>query len=332
MKLRRTIEAFVMLLMVVVLSAACHRRPLEEMSDGLYLQLDLNLQVDNHSQPLPQPELMRVVFYDYYTHEFVSDDYVLPTGGYINAQPGKYKMMVYNFDTQATLIRGDWDVPSLEAYTSEIPNSTRTNLLTKLNAFATKPNFVAPDPDEPIVYEPDHLLVGREDVEILHRTGTQTIHAEASTIVESYYLGVRLKNRTHLASAQALLSGQAKSNKFGFEGGRSNESVILYFDMTAGVNDKEGGVDVLETTFNTFGKLPGEESRLWLTIVVTNTSGQTVSWQKDITDEFKDNPDRYIYIEEPEIDVPTPPTPPPSGGGFVPSVDEWEEENYDVAI
>ena len=69
-----------------------------------------------------------------------------------------------------------------------------------------------------------------------------------------------------------------------------------------------------------------------LTIVVTNTSGETVSWQKDITEEFLNNPDRYIYIEEPEIDIPNPPTPPSSGGGFQPTVDDWAEENYDIAI
>lgn len=320
-------------LLVVMLLAGCHRRPLEEMDDSLYLKLALDLEVQNHAGPLRTPELMRVVFYDAKTLEFVSDDYVLPEGGYINAIPGDYKMVVYNFDTESTIIRGDRGMTSLEAYTSEIPSSTRANLLTKLKAAATKPDFVAPDPEALIVYEPDHLLVAREDVEIVRRTGTQTIHADASSIVESYYLGVRLKNKGYLASAQALISGQAKSNNFGIENGRSDESVILYFDMYSGVNEKEGGVDVLQTTFNTFGKIPEEVSRLWLTIVVTNTNGESVSWQKDITDEFKNNDDRYIYIEEPEIEVPIPPTPPGGGGGgFQPSVDEWEEENYDIAI
>jgi hypothetical protein len=331
MRLRMKIWSLVALLMVL-LSAGCHRRPLEEMDDSLYLKLDLDLNVQNHEGPLRTPELMRVVFYDAETLDFVSDDYVLPEGGYISALPGKYKMVVYNFDTESTIIRGDRGMTSLEAYTSEIPSSTRANLLTKLKAAATKPNFIAPDPEALIVYEPDHLLVGREDVEVVRRTGTQTLHAEASSIVESYYLGVKLKNKGHMASAQALISGQAKSNNFGVENGRSNESVILYFDMFSGVNEKEGGVDVLQTTFNTFGKLPEEISHLWLTIVVTNTNGETVSWQKDITEEFKNNPDRYIFIEEPEIEVPIPPTPPSSGGGFQPSVDDWEEENYDIAI
>lgn len=329
MQLRGKIMAIVALLMAVVLSAGCHRRPLEDMNDGLYLDLTTNLDIQNLKEPLAKPELMRVVFYDAESYEFVSDDYVLADGGFISAQPGKYKMVVYNFDTESTLIRGDWVLPSIEAYTSEIPSSTRTNLLTKLNS--TKPDFVAPNPETPIVYMPDHLLVARKDVEVVHRTGIQTIYAEAETIVETYYLAVKLKNRAGLSSAQALLSGQAKSNMFSFEGGVSKEDVILYFDMLAGVNEKTG-TDVLHTTFNTFGKLPNVESRLWLTIVVTNTSGETVSWQKDITEEFLNNPDRYIYIEEPEIDIPNPPTPPSTGGGFQPIVDDWAEENYDIAI
>ncbi|MBO5693567.1 MAG: DUF5119 domain-containing protein [Tidjanibacter sp.] len=332
MRLRRKIWSMVALLMVM-LSAGCHRRPLEEMDDSLYLDLKLDLSVQNiEGGQLRKPELMRVLFYDAETLEFVSDDYVLPEGGYINALPGKYKMLVYNFDTESTIIRGDRNVGEIEAYTSEIPTSTRANLLTKLKAAATKPSFIAPDPEALIVYEPDHLLVAREDVEIVRRTGTQTLYADASSIVETYYLGVKLNNKGHLASAQALLSGQAKSNTFGFEGGVSKESVILYFDMFSGVNEKEGDVDVLQATFNTFGKLPEEVSHLWLTIVVTNTNGETVTWQKDITDEFNNNPDKYIYIEEPPIDVPIPPTPPSSGGGFQPTVGEWEEENYDIAI
>lgn len=332
MKMRRYIVETMCLLMAILLSAGCHRRPLEEMNDSLYLDLTLDLDVLNHPGPLPTPELMRVVFYDAVSGDFVSDDYVLAEGGYINAQPGHYNMVVYNFDTESTLIRNDRSQHSIEAYTSEIPNSTRTNLLTKLNSVTKPADYVAPGEDELIVYEPDHLLVARKDVEVLHRTGEQIIYAEGESIVDTYYLGVKLRNKGNLASAQALLSGQAKSNKFGFEGGRSNEPVILYFEMEAGINDRTGE-DALQTTFNTFGKLPGEVSRLWLTIVVTNTNGETITWQKDITDEFLDNPEKYIYIEEDEIVVPDPPTPPPgSGGGFHPEVEDWNEEHYDITI
>lgn len=328
MSLRGNIKGGFALLMALVLSVACSRRPLEDMNDGLYLKLNLNLEVQNHDKPIAKPELMRVLFYDPETYEFVSDDYVGPDGGYISAQPGKYKMVVYNFDTESTIIRGESAAPSLEAYTNEIPTSTRTNLLTKLNA-ASRVDFVAPSPLEKIVYEPDHLFVAREDVEIFHRTGTQTIHASASTIIETYYLGVKLEGGRNLASAQALLSGQAAGNNFGFEGGVSQESVILYFDMSAGVDDS--GEEVLETTFNTFGKLPEEISHLWLTVVVTNNQGDVEYRQWDITDEFKDNPEKWIFIEEDPIVLPDPP-PSTGGGGFQPSVDEWENVEQDVII
>lgn len=326
--MRGNIKGGFALLMALVLSVACSRRPLEDMNDGLYLKLNLNLEVQNHDKPIAKPELMRVLFYDPETYEFVSDDYVGPDGGYISAQPGKYKMVVYNFDTESTIIRGESAAPSLEAYTNEIPTSTRTNLLTKLNA-ASRVDFVAPSPLEKIVYEPDHLFVAREDVEIFHRTGTQTIHASASTIIETYYLGVKLEGGRNLASAQALLSGQAAGNNFGFEGGVSQESVILYFDMSAGVDDS--GAEVLETTFNTFGKLPEEISHLWLTVVVTNNQGDVEYRQWDITDEFKDNPEKWIFIEEDPIVLPDPP-PSTGGGGFQPSVDEWENVEQDVII
>lgn len=327
--MRGNIKGGFALLMALVLSVACSRRPLEDMNDGLYLKLNLNLEVQNHDKPIAKPELMRVLFYDPETYEFVSDDYVGPDGGYISAQPGKYKMVVYNFDTESTIIRGESAAPSLEAYTNEIPTSTRTNLLTKLNA-ASRVDFVVPSPLEKIVYEPDHLFVAREDVEIFHRTGTQTIHASASTIIETYYLGVKLEGGRNLASAQALLSGQAAGNNFGFEGGVSQESVILYFDMSAGVDDS--GAEVLETTFNTFGKLPEEISHLWLTVVVTNNQGDVEYRQWDITDEFKDNPEKWIFIEEDPIVLPDPPPGTGTGGGFQPGVDDWDAIYEDIII
>lgn len=324
------ITRLLLLLMAFVLSASCQRRPLEDMNTGVWLDLDLDLEVLNHDGPLPTPELMRVLFYDAETEEFISDDYVLPEGGYVSAQPGRYKMLVYNFDTQSTLIRNDSWVPTIEAYTSEIPTSTRTSLLTKLSN-STRPDFEAPKPSDIIVYEPDHLLVGREEVEIVRTTGTQTIYASASSIVETYYLAVRLHNGDHVASAQALLSGQAKSNKFGHPGGRSDEPVTLYFTMTPGKNDRTGE-EVLHTTFNTFGKIPSEISNLWLTIIVTDKNGTVITWHKDITEEFVDNHERYIYLEEEPIPIPDPPDPPSVGGGFQPSVDDWEEVNQDIHI
>lgn len=329
MSWRGNIKAGFALLMALMLSVACSRRPLEEMNDGLYLKLNLNLDVHNLDKPHTKPELMRVLFYDPDTYEFVSDDYVGPDGGYISAQPGRYKMVVYNFDTEATIIRGESSAPKLEAYTNEIPSATRTNLLTKLNA-ASRVDYVAPSETEKIVYEPDHLFVAREDVEIFHRTGTQTIHAAAHSIVETYYLGVRLQGGKNMASAQALLSGQAAGNNFGFEGGMIEESVILYFDMMPGTD--ENGNEVLETTFNTFGKLPKEISHLWLTVVVTNNQGDVEYRQWDITDEFKDNPEKWIFIEEDPIVLPDPPPSTGGGGGFQPSVDEWENVEQDVII
>lgn len=319
----------------MVLAVGCQRRPLEEQDDSLYLRLNLNLELEcaGVKHTVEEPELMRVVFYDPETMAEVSDDYVRAEGGYINARPGNYKMLVYNFDTEATLIKNHYSLPSIEAYTGEIPNSTRTSLLTKFEAARqnTKSELVAPGPTTPIVYEPDHLFVARQDVEILRTSEEQVIEAKGHSIVEMYYIAVRLLNKENLASAQALISGQVGSNKFGFEGGQSADEVILYFNMRAG-EDIRSGEDVLWANFQTFGKLPEAESRLWLTVVITGVDGSTEMWQKDITDEFENNPDHYIYIEEPPIDVPDPPEGEGGGGGFQPSVGEWEEVHSDIYI
>lgn len=341
---------FILLLAVLTVLTGCERRELEYGSANLNLRLKLhlNIRVNGKIEELPEPEMMRVMFFDYETYDLITESYLPAGGGRVSLPPGKYKFIAYNFDTEATLLRNDRNYYSIEAYTNEVSSAMKASMLNAIrygkSAASTKSDS---DEDEtawelalkkvqenPVIYEPDHLFVSHQDIEVFNRSGEQTIEAEAETIIETWKISVRIKNEQYMASARALLTGQIASNFIGFpkEEGKTDTDVTLMFDMSAGSDAEDN--DIVVGQFNTFGKNPSVESRLWLTIIIKTVGGDTVEWHRDITDEFFTDEayeDQTIYIEE-EVEVPEPQDGGGGGGGFQPGVDDWDEENVPINI
>lgn len=343
MRVSRHILAALLLLTVT----ACQRRPLEmsSVSINLNLRIKLNVQVNGQYQELPEPEMMRVMFFNPETDNLITESYLPAKGGRITLPPGKYKYIGYNFDTESTLLRNDRNFNSIEAYTNEVPKSLKASMINAI-LYGKKANTKADDEDpdwetavqqmeeNPVVYEPDHLFVSRKDVEILNIDGDQTIEADAETIIETWKITLRIKNAKYIASAKALITGQIASNFIGLpkEEGKTDTDVTLLFDMKAGSDSDEN--DFLEGQFNTFGKNPAVESRLWLTIIIKTTGGDTLEWHQDITEEYTTelaHDEQLIELED-EIEVPEPENPGEGGGGFQPGVDDWNEENVPIDI
>ena len=325
----------------------CERRPLEYGSASLDLDLriKLNVRINGKMETLPEPEMMRVMFFDPESFDLVTESYLPAGGGRISLPPGRYKLICYNFDTEATLLRNDRNFYSIEAYTNEVSSALKSSMLnairyaksatTKVDDEGAWEEALSKVMSNPIVYEPDHLFVSREDIEVFNTSGSQTIEAEAETIIETWKISIRLHNQQYLASARALITGQIASNFIGLpkEEGKTDTDVTLMFEMGAGADEQ--GNEILVGTFNTFGKNPNVESRLWLTIILKTTGGDTIEWHSDITDEFNMTDaltDQRIHLEDEVIDVPEPPNPSGGGGGFQPGVDDWEEEDIPINI
>ena len=331
-----TAAAFVLLLV-----CACQRRPLEtNVTINLNLNIHLNVEVNGEMETLPEPEMIRVMFFNPKTYDLVTESYLSSTRGRINLPPGKYKFIAYNFDTESTLLRNDQNYYSIEAYTNEVSKAMRSKML-NIVRYGKSAGTKTDDEDwddaieqlqnNPIIYEPDHLFVSHQDVEVLSINEDQTIEAEA----ETWKISVRIKNEQYMASASALITGQIASNFIGLpkEEGKTDTDVTLMFDMEAG-SDKEDN-DIVVGKFNTFGKNPSAESRLWLTIILKTIDGESLEWHRDITDEFlslEALEDKTIHIEE-EIDIPKPENPGINGnGGFQPGVDDWQVEDIPINI
>ena len=330
MKRARTIICLLTLLAAV----ACERMPLYDLEKqaielvlklnlklDLQLKLDLDVDVDIETA-IKAPEHMKVCFYSPEDGHLRYTEFVDSTGGVISTPAGTYEMLVYSFGTEYVQIRGEGDINTIEAFTSDITETKRATLA----AFTRgEDGEQLEEPQGPIIYAPDHLLVARENVvvpEMSTESRNITLTATANTIVETYGFEVHsVIGAEYIESCEAFVTNQARSSFFG-RGEVNPEPATIYFRV--GVDRKKG---CLYTTFNTFGKLPGE-SRSYLHILVRDTGGQEYHISADITEEFE-KPDNQIVVEEP-VEIPEPQ--PTGGGGIAPTVTPWDEEIHDVPI
>lgn len=282
----------------------------------LDLDLDLDVSVEAHTK-IVAPDYMKVCFYDPESGALRYTEFVKENGGPLHTPSGSYHMVAYAFGTEWTQIRGESDISTLEAFTSDITTTKGSSLA----SFTRDGKYEAPGP---IIYTPDHLLVASEPVTIpvLSKDhSVVTIKANAATIVETYGFTVsHVDGIEYIASVEAFVTNQARSSFFG-EGELNANPATVYFPVEVSRADR-----CLKTTFNTFGKLPGEVHS-YLHILITDTEGKEHRLSTDITDQFDDT-DHEIIIDEPVVI----PKPEGGSGGIAPSVDPWNEENHDVPI
>ena len=179
-----------------------------------------------------------------------------------------------------------------------------------------------------IINEPDHLYTSNEmNVTIDAFIGSEqniTIHTTTSSILDVYSLEVlNIKGAENIEKVEAFVTGQVISNYFGIQE-REASPASVYVDMSIDTENNR-----LYAVFNTFGKLPGEQNNIFLDI--TDSGGGQYRYVFNVTDQF-DNPDNrnhQIIIEGDIIDIPKAEH---GGGGFQPSVNEWEREDIDVPL
>ena len=334
---------------LAVVSVSCERRPLVDISEKVKVRVLLNVNnipnvtagLYNPNVKVPDvfPKIIRVMFYDSYTDEvaaqgFISKRVVDEDGreyieGDVIVYPGTYDLVCYNFDTPTTLVRDENNWNTITAYTSEISEKLYSRFNTR-----------SEDANPRIYYAPDHLLVAREDnVDVPEHTNIITISTEANTVIDTYYIQLRLVNGRYASDATAVITDLAPSNRFAPNERNYKEYAGTFFEMQRSVDARIRATnqDVLCAVFNTFGKRPDEiapslESKLYVTFNVITVDGKKVEMTFDMDSIFKTKQaieNHWLLIDK-EFVVPKPDN--PSGGGFNPSVDEWNKEEGSLDI
>ena len=313
----KRISIYIWMLLCITF-ASCQRRPLTTADFMVILNIEIEKDIVNYEVE-KDPSLMRCIFYDSQSGAFVTQAFLPPTGGQVSLIPSReYDVLVYNFDTESTWLEDENWFHKIYASTSLIPDSFRT----KLRSRATKGD------EEDIVYDPDHLFVGRlNDVYIPARSVDAPpviLDVRCETVVESWILEVKtITGKKNIGTTAAVVTGLAESNRIG-PNERSEEFVSVYFDNQ--VIDDNG---LLTAKFNTFGWNKDILEPQILSLVITDIAGKGHVFNVDVSDQFPDNKEQIIRVEM-EIDIPEPMT--GGDGGFVPKVDEWDEINTDIII
>ena len=225
-------------------------------------------------------------------------------------------MLIYDYGTENTIVKDFYRYDQAEAYTEEAPYSV-------LSRFNTK------DSDNTDIYnEPDHLMVSSNSHEkIPYHDGTYTIYADARSVVESWYLQIKVNGLEYVSSAQAVLSGMVSANFIATDSRVEDPEATIWFKLD---KSDDNGTPVICTIFNTFGRIPKSQNDLAVTFNIRTSDGRTVSRTFDISNLFLSEPaikHNWLLIDE-TITI----DPPAQRGGFDPAIDDWDEEHRDIEL
>lgn len=330
---------------------ACEHRPLEDPYNGHYVRVYIDEEIknvtcgfynDNRIKPeYYRPRVLRVVLADPISNRIVSERYLQSNGedergyyvdGYIAAGEGEYNMMIYNFGTERTKIRNEYDYHNIQAFTSPISEALYPYI----------PSVKAEAEKRAIRYCPDHLfLASCEPIKIESKLHVDTLfnaqgdYFTAHSIVKSYYLQVKIKGFEHVITAVSLLSGMAGSTTMSSRELNTDDAVNIFFDMdyteVSRVRDSSTKSALLYATFNTFGKLPLEDNIYTMNFEFTRSDGTSQVEEIDITSMFDDPvvvENQWILIEK-EIEIEPGEG---QGGGLSPGVEVWDDEWADIQL
>ncbi len=290
-----------------------------------------NVTSDIYNGTLPKPsmtsEMMRVLFYApesgrMVSQCFISQKSVTSEGremiyGRTNLPPGDYIMLAYNFDIETVLIENENDLSEIIAFTPEIPDYLY--------------RLFRGQADSKVFRQPEHLMVARRNVRIEETDRPQIIEAEARTVIDTYYIQIRVRGLEHASTAIATLSGMSPSNRFGMNE-RNMEDTKIMFDLSGNADPHiaDDNKDVLCALFNTFGKVDAASKLTVRFDIITHDGTQFVKTlvidPVFITDDARL---RHWLLIDYVLDIPEPRH---QGGGFDPTTTKWDEIHDSIEI
>ena len=348
---------------ILLAAVACERRPLLDQSEAVRIKIKVNVKaVTNVNTNIRSsvrlygtnttlwepkieqldPQMMRVLVYDPDSERLLAQSFITSTevdeegnkvfNGNLGISHGNYNFLVYNFDTPTTQVTAENSEASILAYTNEISSALKAKYL------GTKA-----DENMSIRYEPEHLLVANEkDVRISPHDTLVVVETVANTIVDTYYLQVRVKGLQFASSASAVISGLSPSNHIGYNERTIDPTAAVVFEMQKGQDLSLDGdnKDVLCAVFNTFGKIKETSSNLYVTFNVYDTAGNLLQYSVNMDTIFNSEEAikyHWLIVDDSYlvIDIPDPQGgehPQTGNGGFQPQVDDWDEEEGNITL
>lgn len=331
-------NAVLVVVCTLLVVSGCHRRPLEDPAEFTRVKVKVNVEGiqnvtcdiynDKITHPVIEQTAMHVLFFTEKNAEVVAETFITNVStddngvryvsGDVAIAPGDYKMLIYDFGTEATLVNNYHDFYGAVATTDPISSSLRSRFAAKADAG----NYE-------IYNEPDHLVVASSEKEnIPWHDDIYTIYADAQSVVESWYLQIKVDGAEYISGAQAVLSGMVGSNRIATNTRVTDPQAAVWFQLQ---KSEDNGEPVICAIFNTFGRINDSTNSLAVTFDIKTVDGKSLQKTFDISGLFlKENAVKHHWLlleEKIKIDPPE-----NKGGGFDPAVDDWDHENTDIEI
>ncbi|MBQ3804426.1 MAG: DUF5119 domain-containing protein [Prevotella sp.] len=288
----------------------------------------LKVSFDWQKAPQHTAKGMTVLFYnmDNPSAQPVRYDYSL-AGGTATLEPGRWRAVTYNNDTEAILYRNMNDCNTLEAYTRESSIEEGTQLsragMPRANGTEIEPVILEPDPLWGCASEVFTLGVDEHEVSLV-------LYPEARYQTLTIDI-INVPNLQYTGSFGGALSGLAAS-RFIASGKPSELTATQAFSVS------RNGENSLRATMNIFGHCPklsqGVANEHMLTIYAILADGTKWYYSIDVTDEIHqaaqqagDDLNMAITIEG--LPVPKPIV---NGSGFKPTIDGWQGVEIEIGM
>lgn len=305
-------------------------------------QRNLLIQFDWRDAPDANPESMIVYFYPLEGQSLPMRFFEFDNlaGDSVAIMEGKYRVLCYNNDIEASQARNVHDFTLHEAFTRE--GSILENVY---GGTARHMPRAKGTENERVVINPDMMWgCATVDVEItqdgisylpvppsrgdLTRTSdipaqrTLVLYPHQTVCVYTYEI-TGVENLKYARQMCASLSSMAPSMRLADES-LSTEPVTIPAPASA------DGPSTIRGAFYTFGHHPDLDNPHMLALYVWRADGQGVYYTEDVTDQIHSAPDkRRVHIRLSGLKLEKPMT---NGDGFHPDVDPWADEFRDLIM
>lgn len=302
----------IIVVMTLLLFSCRHK----ELSSDNVLIANVKVVFDWKNSPEANVETMRMYLFPVDGGNPIPYEFADVKGGKIKVPAGRYKALCINSDTEALLYRNIGEYHTFELYSPE----------GSMNMAAY--SVLHPDKarEERIRCSPDNFYTDRIEEALLEVTEEeQTIVFYPANPVCHYTVEVRNVSNLKYVSP-GFVTGALSGMSEGLFLGRNrikSEPATIPFEMSS------DGVSTLYADFLTFGQYESQNIHK-IVIQVVMPDGNDKGYLFDVTDQVHQAPDpRNVHIILDGLPLPKPIV---NGGGFLPSVDEWDNIEVDLPM
>ena len=290
---------------------------------------DVTVGFDWEKEPNTSVEGMTVLFYDLNTPAAEPLRYDFPgmNGGHARLEPGTYRAVAYNYDTETILYRGVESGNTLEAYTrqSSIEEGTQLSRSNMPRAANTE--------NEMVILEPDPLYGAVSETFTVDIDGQCSVVMKPESRVTDLTITITdVPNLQYSSQFGGAISGLAPS--VAMASGIPGDGHVTQAFPVSVVGDS-----TLVMHIRIFGHCPhAADGELWphlLTVYAILADGSKWYYTIDVGDQIHNvvidptNHEEKIQIELNDLPVPKPIV---NGSGLQPTIDGWQSINIDVTM